>query len=201
VFRAWLSAILRFGLALLLLAGLIYTILWGSVWDQTYDGMTGIILSVFCSLVSIGAGVLMAFTLTGKLRIASLIFLIVVPVLLFQGFNLGWQISNLEITARRAARIQRAVERFHARQQAYPAALDDLIPRDLLWLPEPVILKGEGWCYQGGGDYYRLGAFYRDFFSSPLSVKVYAQAGSPPFAGWECAARLWEMKARYDWPP
>jgi len=201
-FRAWSPALLRFGLAMLLLAGLIYTILWGSIWDQTSDGMTGIVLSWFCSLVSIGAGVLMAFSLSGRQRIASLIFLIVVPVLLFQGFTLGWQISNLELTAGRAARIQRAVERFHARQQTYPAALDDLIPRDLLWLPEPVILKGEGWCYQGGGDYYRLGAFYRDFFSSPLSVKVYAQAGSPPFAGWEeCAARLWEMKARYDWPP
>jgi len=200
-FRAWSPTFLRFGLAILLLAGLIYTILWGSIWDQPSDSMIGIVLSWFCSLVSIGAGMLMAFTLSGRQRIASLIFLIVVPVLLFQGFNLGWQISNLEITAGRATRIQRAVERFYEREERYPETLDELTPRDLLWIPGPVILQGEGWCYQGGTHYYRLGAFYRDFFSSPLSVKVYAQAGMPPEMGWECSARLAEMKARYDWPP
>ncbi len=177
-FRAWSPTFLRFGLAILLLAGLIYTILWGSIWDQPSDSMIGIVLSWFCSLVSIGAGMLMAFTLSGRQRIASLIFLIVVPVLLFQGFTLGWQISNLEITAGRATRIQRAVERFHDRKKRTRQLWMNLTPRDLLWLPGPVILKGEGWCYQAGEDYYRLGAFYRDFFSSPLSVKVYAQAGS-----------------------
>jgi hypothetical protein len=198
-FQAWYPALLRFGLAILLLAGLIYTILWGSIWDRPSDGMTGLVLSWFCSLVSIGAGVLMAFTLFGRQRIASLVFLIVVPVLLFQGFNLGWRISNLEITAGRATRIQRAVEHFYEREERYPKTLDELTPRDLLWIPGPVILQGESWCYQGGTHYYRLGAFYRDFIGLPLSVKVYAQAGMPPAAGWECAARLAEMKARYDW--
>lgn len=198
--RAWLPAFLRIGLAILLVASLAYIILWGSIWDQTHDGMYGIFLSIFCSLVSIGAGVLMVFTLSGRQRLASLIFLIVVPVLLFQGFNLGWRISNLEVTAGRAARIQRAVEHFYEREYSYPTVLDELTPRDLLWTPGPVILQGEGWCYQGGKHYYRLGAFYRDFFSSPLSLKIYARAGLPPEAVWECEARLPEMKARYD-PP
>jgi hypothetical protein len=199
--RAWLPAFLLFGLAFLLLACLAFTILWGSIWDQTSDGLLGIFLSVYCSLVSIGAGVLMTFTLSGRQRIASLVFLILVPLLLFQAFSLGWRISNLEITAGRAARLQRAVERFYAREEKYPVTLDELTPRDLLWIPGPVILEGEGWCYQGGADYYRLGAFYREFFSLPLSLKVYAQAGTPPEIGWECGDRLAEMKARYDIPP
>ena len=200
-FRAWSPTFLRFGLAILLLAGLIYTILWGSIWDRPSDGMMGILLSVFCSLVSIAAGVLMAFTLSGKQRIASLVFLIVVPLLLFQGYNLGWQISNLEITAGRATRIQRAVEHFYEREERYPETLDELTPRDLLWIPGPVILQGEGWCYQSGRYYYRLGAFYRDFIGLPLSLKIYAQVGLPPAAGWECEARLPEMKDRYNWSP
>ena len=199
--RTWLPAFLRFGLAFLLLACLAGTILWGSIWDQTSDGLLGILLSVYCSLVSIGAGVLMTFTLSGRQRYASLVFLILVPLLLFQAFTLGWRISNTDVTARRAARIQRAVERFYAREERYPAVLEELIPSDLLWIPGPVILQGEDWCYQGGQDYYRLGAFYRDFFSLPLLVKIYAQAGTPPETGWECGERLAEMKARYDMPP
>jgi len=71
----------------------------------------------------------------------------------------------------------------------------------LLYMPVPFILPGEDWCYQGAADYYRLGAFYRDFFGSPLSLKIYAQAGTPPETGWECGERLAEMKTRYDPPP
>jgi hypothetical protein len=199
--RSWLRAILRFGLAGLLLAGLAYTILWGSIWDQTNDGLTGIWFTTQAILVAIGAGVLMTFVLKGRQVVLSAVFLLGVPVLAILAFSVGWRISNLEITAGRAARLQRAVERFYAREQWYPGSLGELTPQDLLWVPGPVVLQGEAWCYQGGADYYRLGAFYRDFFSSPLLVKIYAQAGTPPAVGWECGERLAEMKARYDMLP
>ncbi len=199
--RSWPQAILRFGLAGLLLAGLAYTILWGSIWDQTNDGLTGIWFTTQAILVAIGAGVLMTFVLKGRQVILAAVFLLGVPVIMILAFSLGWRISNREITAGRAARLQRAVERFHAREQWYPATLDELTPQDLLWIPGPVILSGEGWCYQGGQGYYRLGAFYRDHFSTPLLVKIYAEGGTPPETGWECGDRLAEMKTRYDLPP
>lgn len=198
--RSWPRAILRFTLAALLLAGLAYTIFWGSIWDQTTDGLTGIWFTTQAILVSIGAGVLMTFALKGRPVRVGAIFLLGVPAVMILAFSQGWGISNREITAGRAARIQRAVERYYAREERYPAALGELTPRDLLWIPQPVILAGEGWCYQGGVDYFRLGAFYRDYFSTPLLVKIYAQAGTPPETGWECGERLAEMKARYDIP-
>lgn len=199
--RSWPCAILRFGLAALLLAGLAYTILWGSIWDKTNDGLSGIWFTTQAILVSIGVGVLMTFVLKGRQVRVAAVFLLGVPVIMILAFSLGWRTSNKEITAGRAARIQRAVERFYAREQAYPVTLDDLTPRDLPWIPGPVILQGESWCYQGGADYYRLGAFYRDFFSTPLLVKIYAEEGTPPETGWECGERLAEMKARYDISP
>jgi hypothetical protein len=198
---SWSRAILRFGLASLLLVGLAYTILWGSVWDQTGDGLTGIWFTTQAILVSIGAGVLITFLLKGRQVLVAAVFLLGVPVIMILAFSLGLRISNLEITAARAARLQRAVERFHGRYGWYPGSLDELTPRDLLWIPGPVILQGEAWCYQGDQNYYRLGAFYREFFSLPLLLKVYAQAGMPPETGWECGDRLAEMKARYDLLP
>lgn len=199
--KSWLPALLRFGLAALLVAGLAYTILWASIWDQTSDGLAGIWFTMQASLVAIGAGVLITFVLRGRQALAAAVFLLGVPLILILSFSWGWKISNVQVTAGRAARIQRAVERFYAREHWYPASLGELTPQDLLWIPGPVILQGEGWCYQGGADFYRLGTFYRDFFSLPLSLRIYAQAGTPPETGWECADRLAEMKARYDPPP
>ncbi len=63
------------------------------------------------------------------------------------------------------------------------------------------MLRGESWCYQGGDDYYRLGSIYRDFFSSPLSYRVYASAGDPPAEPSSCEKRLVELKAKYDPQP
>ena len=84
--------------------------------------------------------------------------------------------------------------------ERYPKELGELVPKQLLWIPEPVILRGEGWCYQGDRNYYRLGAFFREYFSTPLSLHIYASAGNLPDEGWACEQRLAEMKARYD-PP
>jgi hypothetical protein len=196
----WFQAASRFSLAGLLLAALSFSIFWSSIWDQTSDGLTGIWFTTQACLVAIGAGVLMTYILKNRQGLSAAFFLIGVPIILILTFTMGWRISNLEITAERAARVQRAVERYYAREQGYPATLDELTPWDLLWIPGPVILQGEGWCYQGGGDSYRLGSFYRDFFSSPLAVKIYAQAGTPPETSWDCDKRLAEMKARYDIP-
>jgi hypothetical protein len=189
---------LSFALGIILLSVLCYEIYWFSIWDQTSDGLTGLFTSTQAALVAIAAGMLISVTRTGRARIAGLAFAALVPILVFAAFHLGWDASYHEITERRAARLQRALEQFHTRQGRYPQSLKELVPRDLLAIPGPVILKGEKWCYQGGVDSYRLGAFYREYFSLPLSLREYASVGDPQDLGWECAQRLAVMKARYD---
>ncbi|MBL7063772.1 MAG: hypothetical protein ISS49_06115 [Anaerolineae bacterium] len=198
---SWFPAAWRLGLAALLLGYLAYTILRASIWDQTSDGLGGLVLSMLAGPVAIAAGMLMGVTATGWRRSAGLAFAVLVPVLMFGAFNYGWDVSYHAITEARAARIQRAVERFHARDGRYPDELKELVPRDLLWIPGPVILRGQSWCYQGGQDCYRLGAFYREYFGFPLSLRIYASAGSAPESGWACEEKLVELKARYDPPP
>ena len=197
----WWPAGLRWGLAALLLGYLAYSTLWASIWDSTSDGMLGLWLSMAIGMAAIAAGMLMGMTLTGRRRLAGLAFAALVPLLMSGAFDYGWDVSYHAITESRAARIQRAVERFYTHSGRYPEALRELVPRDLVWISGPVILRGKDWCYQGGEDYYRLGAFYREYFGGPISLHIYASAGSPPESGWVCEEELAELKARYDPPP
>ena len=133
-------------------------------------------------------------------RAAGLAFGVLATLVMFGTSEQKWQ-TYQSITDGHAARIQQAVESFHARAGRYPSTLGELVPRDLVWVPGPVILQGEDWCYQGSADYYRLGTFYREYFSEPLSFRIYASAGSPPAGSWACADRLGALKARHDPQP
>jgi len=189
-----LAQILQLVIAIFLLGGLIYTTYWSSIWDQTSDGLSGLFLSHFGAMVGVGAGMLLSIFSSGWRRLAGLLFLVLVPVMLIQAFNRGWQVSYHAITEERAATITSALERYHTRTGAYPHQLADLTPRDLLMIPQPVIMRGESWCYQGISDSYRLGAVFREYFSSPLSIQIYASAGGSLAEGWECDARLEELR-------
>lgn len=189
-----------FALACLLLLALAHAIFWGSVWDQTDDGLWGVLLAQYGGILAVGTGMIMTVRGRGKIRLAGPIFLLLVPVLLHQSFEFGWQVSYHEITERRAERTARALARFQAREGRYPETLQALTPLDLLWIQQPVLLAGEGWCYQGTEESYRLGAFYREFFSSPVSIRVYESAGGTPAEPWACEARLAEMKERHPSP-
>jgi hypothetical protein len=188
------------GLASVLLFYLAYNIFWGSVWDQTSDGLYGIFLSQLSGLIAVGTGMIMMLVLRGRNRLAGMLFMIVVPVMLNQSFEAGWHVSYHEITEGRAERISRALEKFHAREGSYPETLHALTPRDLLFIQQPVILAGEDWCYESGGDYYRLAAFYREFFSAPVSLRLYRSAGETPTSPMPCEERLAAMKEKYYSP-
>jgi hypothetical protein len=189
------------GLALALPLSLAYVIFWGSVWDHTSDGLYGIFLSQLSGLIAVGTGMTMMLVLRGRSRLAGMLFMLVLPVMLNQSFEAGWRVSYHEITEARAARIARALDRFQEREGYYPESLDMLTPHDLLFLQQPVILAGKEWCYQGGRDFYRLAAYYREYFSTPVSLRIYASAGEPPTGAWDCEERLAEIKSRYDPPP
>ena len=192
--------VFKFGFAFILVIYLAHTIFWGSVWDQTSDGLFGGFVLQQAGIIAIGVGMVMTVTLRGKNRFAGLLFILVAPVLLYQSFETGWRVSYHEITERRAARIAESLAQFYARKSHYPETLQELTPRDLLFIQQPVILAGEEWCYQGGGDYYRLAAFFREFFGSPVSLREYEAAGEPPAGSWGCEERLAGMKDRYYSP-
>ncbi len=171
-----------------------------SIWDQTSDGLGQAWLLITACPIAIGAGLLLSTGAGSRRRLVGLAFSVGVPLVLIVASSHEWGIYQ-SITEQRAAAIQAAVENFHTRNGRYPAALQELIPRELLWIPDLIMLKGENWCYQGGSDYYRLGAVYRDFFSSPLSYRVYASAGDPPAEPSACEKRLADLKERYDMTP
>jgi hypothetical protein len=186
-------------LALGLLGYLAYSIFWASVWDQTSDGLGGLALSQPSALVAVGAGMAMAIALSGWRRGTGLLFALLAPLLLYQSFEQGWQVPYHDLTGARAERIAQALAEYHEREGVYPPTLNTLTPRYLLRVPQPVELRGETWCYQGGDDFYRLGAFFREFFSMPVRLQVYAAVGEPDSV-WTCEDQLAVMKERYYSP-
>jgi hypothetical protein len=197
--RDWKSALLPTLLALGLLGYLAYSIFWASVWDQTSDGLGGLALSQPSALAAVGAGMAMAVALTGWRRGIGLLFALLVPLLLYQSFERGWRVSYHDITDARAERIVQALADYHQREGVYPPTLDSLTPRYLLRVPQPVELRGETWCYQGGADFYQLGVFFREFFSMPVQLQIYAAVGEPD-STWACEEQLAAMKERYYSP-
>lgn len=192
-------ALLPIMLALGLLGYLAYSIFWASVWDHTSDGLGGLALSQPSAPVAVGAGMAMAVALTGWRRGAGLLFALLAPLLLYQSFEQGWQVSYHDLTEARAERIVQALVDYHQREGVYPPTLDALTPRYLLRVPQPVELRGETWCYQGGADFYRLGAFFCEFFSMPVRLQVYTAVGEPDSV-WACEEQLAAMNERYYSP-
>lgn len=188
------------GLAIVLPLHLSYVTFWGSVWDNTSDGLYGLFLAWPSAIIAMGTGMIMMLTLIGKNRLAGLLFILVVPFMLYQSFEAGWRVSYHEVTESRAARIARALEQFKEREGYYPESLEALTPRDLLFIQQPMILAGEKWCYESGGTYYRLTAFHREFFSAPVSLRLYESAGDVPSSPLPCEERLAEMKEKYYSP-
>jgi hypothetical protein len=184
-------------LAAAILGGLCYLIYWGSVWDHTSDGLTGLFLTMFSSVAAIGSGLVMVVRLNGMRRAAGFVYMLLFLGLTNIAFTTGWQVSYHRLTDSRAARIEAALMRYYERQGHYPAELAELVPRDLLVIQNPVIFRGESWCYQGEADHYRLGAIYREYFGLPISLRQYAAFGAPFQSDWPCADRLAEIQERY----
>ncbi len=186
---------------LLLLAWLAVT---ASAWDVATDGLGGIFLLELSAVFGVAAAIHGSWRLSPK-RSSSLFGFVALLLVLIAGansfgtfgFDGEWGNVPRARTARRAERINQAILRFHQEQGSYPQALTDLTPGYLLYLPVPFIIPHQDWCYQGGPDYYRLGYVYRDYFSSPASVKVYDATGEPPDPSWTCEAEA----AKYPAPP
>jgi len=190
--QRWLKYAVRRRLiaSLVVAAGILllvsYQIVTASIWDAATDGLAGIYLTMLTCIASIAGAILLYWSLKEWRKRAARIFDLVVPLAMIGAFGIGWSISPVTVTERRAETVNRAILRYYQKNNGYPETLSELRPWYLPVVLGPVIIPGQTWCYEGGQDYYRLGYVYRKFFSAPAMVRVHAAVGMPPDPAWEC---------------
>jgi hypothetical protein len=191
-------------LILSILLPLGYQIFLARIWEVATDGFEATTLWFLVSVAGIAAAMVLAWFLPGKRKLVTLVLAVLLPLSMWGAYRIGatfpdgeWGTSPTFVTERRAERIDRAIQRYHRRTGDYPRALADLVPRDLLYLPNPLIIPGQTWCYEAGADTYRLGYIYRRYFSTPASVRVHAAVGQPPDLEWPCD----DEAAKHPGPP
>jgi hypothetical protein len=164
------------------------------------DGLASVFIQQAVISAGMAGAVVMAWSLAGWRKLGALLFAVLVLL------DMNWAMENslkrdaAEFTEAGAARIGKALETYHARHGYYPENLDPLVPFYLLSLPEPVMERGESWCYQAGQGFYRLGYVWKPGFGPPpemLKVRIPASAGQPPAGGWQCDEDLERLKQVY----
>lgn len=179
-------------LAVLLVGGSAYLVYWDAMWSSALSRIFEDHLPLAQLLLSVMAGTLLAFSLSGWRRLAGLVFVFVVCAVAIQALLLGWNVSAFTLTEQRAERVNAAIEQFYRANSRYPENLAQLTPRYLLYLPPPVVVRLGSWCYQGGQDYYRLGYVSGQFTytAQEFKAQVFSQVGAPPAGGWNCDQML-----------
>jgi len=200
----WRKAILSCVLILPILLLVGYQMWVAAVWDVATDGLRSIFLWLLISIAGIAAAMQLGWALPGKRKVAALAFAVVVPVSMMGAERMGtwgpygeWGKMPIAVTEQRAEVVNRAIQRYYERNGYYPDALTNLTPRYLVYVPNPLIIPGQTWCYEGGDSHYRLGYVYRQYFSSAASVRVHAAVGEPLVSDWGCE----EEAAKYPAPP
>ena len=191
------SLIAQWSLIILLLASTVYTFMWLWLWDGTDDGVRFFLLLIATVITIVSIALIIAMISSGLQRWLGVPFAGLVFALLYAGVTLfGNRYTNYSVTEKRASRLQSAIENYHTKTGWYPLSLNDLTPGELWRIPLPMIIPDQGWCYEGGSNYYRLGLVYREHWSSPyLNVRVYASAGDFPEESWICDQKLADLKA------
>jgi hypothetical protein len=181
-----------------------YQAMLASLWDVATDGLSWVFLWLTASTIGIGSAMLMAWSLPRRQLWVPILFALTVPLVLVQAHNLAnyerdhtWGTKPILTTERRADKIERAIQRYYERSRPIPQnALADLTPRYLLYVPNPFIIPGLDWCYEGGVDFYRFGYVHRQYFSVPASVRIHSSAGEPPVPQLEMRGRCGTSTAR-----
>ena len=196
----WRVKILRLLLATVLLLSLVYQIAIALPWDEITDGLTSVFIAEMTILAGIAAGMVMAWHSTGGRRWIALGFVMAVSLLVSSATSPWTHRSPVTLTEERAEQVNQAVLRYHRQNARYPETLAALTPRYLWRISEPVMVRGLGWCYEGGAGYYRLGYVYRPAFGAPVSVRIHAAAGTPPDLSWSCGDEATQFNVQYRVP-
>jgi hypothetical protein len=128
------------------------------------------------------------------------LYLLLIPALIVVATR-AQSVNFRQLTEARAERARQAIEAYYAREGRYPETIQQLIPWYAISLPKPVIIYGQGWCYQGGEDYYRLGYLDSEHWSSPIRFgRVYSAKGHSPLKVDVCQLAIDTYRAQHpDW--
>lgn len=167
----------------------------------SYDSRGYLLLTVPLA-ASLLSGVVVSIALSGRMKLAGFVYPLLVFALMVGVSARAQGVDFRRLTQARAERVRQAVEAYRAREGRYPQDLRQLTPRHALWLPGPVIIYGQGWCYDGGEDYYRLGYVYRKHWSDPRLIgRVYRTKGDVPDLPGVCEQAVAALQERYpDYP-
>jgi hypothetical protein len=185
------------GMAALLFWHLNKMVGWEGLWDSTTDGLTSVFIQLTVISVGLAGAAVMAWSLAGWRKLGALVFVGLVLLDMQWAMENSWKLDPTEATEAGAARIEAALDSYHARNGSYPQELARLVPFYLLRLPEPVMDRGEDWCYQSGQGFYRLGYVWKPGYGPQpemLKVRIAASAGQPPEASWKCDEDLARLK-------
>jgi hypothetical protein len=187
-------------LSALLLAKALHSFYWFMVWDSTTDPL-GHYWLYFPILAVLFSGVLLSLTLPGRIKLASLTYLLLIPALVLVAVR-AQRVDFRQLTDERAERVSQAIERYYARQGRYPRDLRQVTPWYLSSFPGPVIIYGQDWCYDGGDAQYRLGYVYREHWSDPrLSGQIYRAKGHVSDLSAMCKEEIVAIQTRYPQYP
>jgi hypothetical protein len=183
-------------LGALLLIKSFHSLYWLIVWDSTYDPF-GIFWILLILLILLVVWAMIALVSPAKTRTVALLALVIMPLLVIAFAALAQRTDFRQLTAGRAERVSRAIEAYHAREARYPASLTELTSMPDIFLPGPVILFGETWCYDGGDDYFRLGYVDRKHWSDPnLFGHLHRGVGEPADLEPLCKAEIAALRSR-----
>lgn len=177
-------------LCALLLAKALHNLYWFTVWDNTDDSL-GYFWLFIPAMPLLFSGIMLSITLPGRSKIASLVYLLLIPVLLFTVSASAQRVDFRHLTEQRAEQANQAIETYYTRTGRYPQDLQMVSPWYKISLPGPVIIYGQDWCYDGGDDYYRLGYVYREHWSDPrLTGQIFRLEGEVPDLPYMCEQEI-----------
>lgn len=191
------SAVGALFLGLLILTKALHNSYWLMIWDTTYDPIGPQVL-FFPILSAFVAGVVMFAILPPRWKAAAQGFFLTTVILLLVVSWCAQSVDNRLMTLKHGEEMARAIERYNSDVGSYPDNLRQLIPRYALYIPRPIIIYGQDWCYEGGVDYYRLGYVFREHWSDPrLSGRVYRIKGNVPHSQPVCQSEIAAIQERY----
>ncbi|GJM41799.1 MAG: hypothetical protein DHS20C20_20810 [Ardenticatenaceae bacterium] len=196
------TAVLLLSLGFLLFMKALHNLYWFMIWDSTVDSLDYMWLVVPILALSFWGPILFHIS-SGKTRQGVLIIYSLLLPLLLIGITANVQrVDFRQLTETRAEQVSDAIENYYGRYGRYPQNLNQLTPRYILSLSEPIIIYGQTWCYEGADDYFRLGYVSREHWSNPrLSGHLHKIAGDPPALQPLCQDEVAAMQARYpDYP-